>query len=278
MLLLRNFLFLTVNHRTFKNMKMLPLTVKPQLRTPLLCFLAMNCGVFSAAAQSAVSLGAADTFAVMGGSAITDAGGSTFYGDIGVSPGTAITGIVGSSVSGGSIHLNDSLAMQAHTSAEAAYNTITGLVSDTNLTGTDLGGLVLAPGVYTFDSSAQLTGILTLNGLGFSNPEWIFQIDTTLTTASASSILAINGANSSNIFFQVGSSATLGTGTDFVGNILADQSISSTSGVTVKGRLLAINAEVTLDGTVVSVPEPSISALAALSGFGLSLFRRRSPR
>lgn len=259
-------------------MNLLPALMKPQLQTPLLCFLAMNCGAVSAVAQSSVSLGAADSFAVLGGSTVTDAGGSSFFGDVGVSPGTSITGIDGSSVSGGSIHLNDTLAMQAHRSAEAAYGALAGFSTDFDLTDSDLGGMVLAPGVYTFGTSAQLTGILTLNGLGFTNPEWIFQIGTTLTTASDSTLLAINGANSSNVFFQVGSSATLGTGTDFVGNILADQSISGASGVTVEGRLLAINAAVTLDGTVVAIPEVSSSALAALSVLGLSLSRRRVSR
>ncbi len=256
-------------------MKLHPHPIHPNIAASARYFLLMSCGILSAAAQSSVSLGAAESFAVLGGSAVTDAGGSLFYGDVGVSPGTSITGIVGSSVIGGSIHINDTLAMQAHASAEAAYNTLVGLSSDFTLVDPELGGLILTPGVYTFASSAQLTGILTLDGNGEINPEWIFQIGTTLTTASASSILAINGANESNVFFQVGSSATLGTDTEFLGNIIADQNISTTAGTTVLGRLLAVNAAVTLDGTVVTVPEPSSSLLIAGSAMGLILRRGR---
>lgn len=250
--------------------------IRPALKPSARCFFVLSFGALSAVAQSSVILGASDGFAVLGGSAVTDAGGSVFFGNVGVSPGTSITGIVGASVSGGSIHLNDTLAIQAHTDAESAYNYLAGLDSDFSLISAELGGLILAPGVYTLADSALLTGNLTLNGEGFVNPEWVFQIDSTLTTASGSSILAINGANSSNIYFQVGSSATLGSGTDFVGNILADQSISSTSGTTVNGRLLAINAAVTMGGTVVTIPETSASALAALSLCGVLFSRRRN--
>lgn len=270
----KNIIIPIVNLTLLKNLKLPQPLMKPQF-SPLLCLLAIICGVISAVGQSSVSLGAAGSFAVLGGSAVTDAGGSSFYGNVGVSPGTSITGIGGSSVSGGAIHNNDTLAMQAHTSAEAAYGTITGFSPGSDLSGSDLGGMILAPGFYTFATSAQLTGNLTLDGLGFTNPEWIFQIGSTLTTASASKVLAINGANSSNVFFQVGSSASLGTGTEFVGNILADQSITSTSGVTVEGRLLAINAAVTLDGTVVSIPEVSSSALVVFSVMVAALYRRR---
>lgn len=238
-----------------------------------LCFSVIRLMDESAIAQSAVSLGTAGSFAVLGGSTVTDAGGSSFVGNVGVSPGASITGIIGSAVTGGSIHLNDELAMQAHGSAQAAYATLAGLDSDFALTNPELGGLVLAPGVYTLSSSAQLTGTLTLDGAGHTNPEWVFQIGSTLTTASDATVSAINGADLWNVFFQVGSSATLGTGTQFVGTILADQSITSTTGVSVSGRLLAVNAAVTMGGTMVAVPEPSASALAALSLAGL-LFRR----
>lgn len=109
-----------------------------------------------------------------------------------------------------------------------------------------------------------------------TNPEWFFQIGSTLTTASDSSILAINGANESNVFFQVGTSATLGTGTDFVGTIIADQSIGTTAGTTVLGRLLTLDGAVTLDGTTVTIPEPSSSLLLAGSILALSLRRGRT--
>jgi hypothetical protein len=250
---------------------------RPAFTPSARCFFVLSFGALSATAQSSVILGASHSFAVLAGSTVTDAGGSVFYGDVGVSPGTAITGIVESSVFGGSIHLNDTLAMQAHADAEEVYNILAGLSSDFTLIPAELGGLILAPGVYTLASSAQLTGNLTLDGEGYVNPQWVFQIGTTLTTASDSNIVAINGANSSNVFFQVGTSATLGTGTDFVGNILADQSISTTAGTKVAGRLLAINAAVTLIDTAVTIPETSALALTAISICGLLIFRRRNP-
>ncbi len=193
---------------------------------------------------------------------------------MGTSPGTSITGISGSSVTGGSIHNNDALAIQARASAEDAYDSLATLSSDFTVVSQELGGLVLTPGVYTFASSAQITGILTLDSAGQLNPEWVFQIGTTLVTGYDSSILLINGGNESNIYFQVGSSATLGGDSDFIGNIIADQSISTTSGTTVLGRLLALNGAVTMDGTVVTIPETSSSLLLSASTLGL-LFRRR---
>jgi len=129
------------------------------------------------------------------------------------------------------------------------------------LTGQDLGGLTLGPGVYRFDSSAQLTGILTLDGEGSSNPTFIFQMGSTITTASNSSVVLINGAGGCAVFWQVGSSATLGTGTQFQGTIMALASITATTGVTVGagggsngGRLLALQAAVTMDTNVVVQP------------------------
>jgi type VI secretion system secreted protein VgrG len=128
-----------------------------------------------------------------------------------------------------------------------------------NLTGQDLGGKTLGPGVYTFGNSAQLTGTLTLSGTGF----YIFQIGTTLTTASASMVAAINGADAATIFWQVGSSATLGAGSTFIGNILADTSITATTGVIMAGRLLALNGAVTLDTVTLTYPPATIPG-----GFG----------
>lgn len=256
-------------------MKLHPKCLKINISSSIWCLCASLFGMHFTVAQSAASLGAAGSFAVLGGSTVTDAGGSLFYGDVGVSPGTSITGIVASSITNGSIHENDSLAMQAHADAQAAYGTLAALSSDFDLTGQDLGTLILAPGVYSFSSSAQLTGTLTLDGSAMMNPEWIFQIGSTLTTASDSEINVINALGLPNVFFQVGSSATLGTGTDFTGTILADQSITTNSGTTVSGRLLAINAAVTLDNTVVAIPEPGVAALSLLGIAGLAFHRRR---
>lgn len=168
---------------------------------------------------ASVDWGTAENFAVLGGSTVTSTGATVITGDLGVSPGSAITGFPPGTVNG-TIHAGNALAAQAHSDALIAYNTLLGMTGATDLTGQDLGGLTLTPGTYNFNSSAQLTGTLTLDGQGLSNPEFVIQIGSTLTTASASSILLINGAIYDNIFFQVGSSATLGTETDFSGTSL----------------------------------------------------------
>jgi hypothetical protein len=120
-----------------------------------------------------------------------------------------------------------------------AYNNAAGATTTSTLTGTDLGGLTLVPGAYKFASSAGLTGTLTLDGGGSTTGLWIFQIGSTLTTASSSRVSLINGAQPCDVFWQVGSSATIGTATTFVGNILANTSITMTTGATLNGRALA---------------------------------------
>jgi len=166
-------------------------------------------------------------------------------GDLGVSAGNAVTGFPPGIVVDGTIHAGDAVAAQAQSDLTAAYNALVGQPCGTNLTGQDLGGLTLLAGVYCFSTSAQLTGDLTLSG----GPDavFIFQIGSTLTTASGSSVNLVGGAQSCNVFFQVGSSATLGTATDFTGNVLALTSITAQTGATVDGRLLARNGAVTLD-------------------------------
>ncbi|HEY3129614.1 MAG TPA: IPTL-CTERM sorting domain-containing protein [Acidobacteriota bacterium] len=206
-----------------------------------------------ALAQTAPPLGQAGSFAVLGGSTVTNTGPSTIVGNLGVSPGSAVTGFPPGVVTGGTIHAADAVAAQAQSDLTTAYNALAGQAFNVDLTGQNLGGLTLTPGVYHFSSSAQLTGTLFLNALGDPNAVFIFQIGSTLTTASSSSVVVINGGSNCNVFWQVGSSATLGTGTTFAGNILALTSITLTTGASVSGRALARNGAVTLDTNNVAV-------------------------
>jgi type VI secretion system secreted protein VgrG len=233
-------------------------------------------------------LGSADSFAVLGGSTVTSTGDTILNGNLGLSPGTAITGFYPPGIVNGTIHNTDTVAGQAQADALSAYGILAGELFNTDLTGQDLGTLVLTPGVYFFSSSAQLTGTLTLNGNGDSNARFDFQIGSTLTTASSSSILLINGAQAGNVFWQVGSSATLGTDTSFDGSILADQSITLNAGANMDGRALALNAAVTLDDNVITVPtevpEPGSLWLSAFcasvcgAGQWLAGWRRKAGR
>lgn len=204
------------------------------------------CGTFAAQAQTAPSLGTAANFGVLGGSTVTNTGATTVTGDVGVSPGSAITGFPPGVVNG-TIHAANATAQQAQSDATTAYNFLAGQACTTSLTGQDLGGLTLTPGVYCFSSSAQLTGILTLDALGDPDAVFIFQIATTLTTASGSSVRVINGGQNCNVFFGIGSSATLGSTTSFAGNILAVESITLNTGTSMSGRALARTGAVTLD-------------------------------
>lgn len=215
--------------------------------------LVLLAGASSAFAQTAPSLGNAGPYAVLAGSAVTNTGPTTVAGDVGVSPSAAITGFPPGTISAGSaFHAGDANAAAAQVSLTTAYNSLAAQPSTQNLTGQDLGALVLTPGVYTYNSSAQLTGALTLNALGNPAAVFIFQIGSTLTTASGSSVLMINGGSVCNVFWQVGSSVTLGTTTNFVGNILSLTSITLNTNARVAGRTLARNGAVTLDGNNVS--------------------------
>ncbi|GAA1141255.1 hypothetical protein GCM10009672_09420 [Nesterenkonia lutea] len=171
-------------------------------------------------------------------------------GDLGVSPGTAITGFPPGTY-GGSLNAGNAVAAQAQSDVTTAYDNLVGLAptTDEDFTG-DLVGRTLVGGVYSSSSSMSLSGTLTLDGQGDPDSVFVFQAGSSLTTGSASSVSLVNGAQACNVYWQVGSSATLGTGTSFVGSILALTSISVTSGTQVQGRALARNGSVTLDNNV----------------------------
>jgi len=215
------------------------------------------CGAMSdpstAAHVQGLSMGAASGFAVLGASTATCTNASDVTGDIGVSPGTAITGFNPDCTITGTIHAGDGVAAQAHGDLSIAYNDLKAVACEYNLTGTDLGGQTLAPGVYCFDTSVGLTGDLTLDGGGDPTAAWIFQIGSTITTASNSSVIMAGSGEPCNVFWQVGSSGTIGTGTAFQGNLLASASITLTSGSSLVGRALALNAAVTMDHNNVSL-------------------------
>jgi uncharacterized protein with beta-barrel porin domain len=213
-------------------------------------------------AQAPPPLGGVAPFAVLAGSTVTNTGPTVLTGtaalpgDLGVSPGSAITGFPPGILTGpgASINASNAVAIQAQIDLFTAYQNLVGRPTNVNLTGQNLGGLTLVPGVYNFSSSAQLTGTLTLNGLGNPNSVFIINIGSTLTTASASTVALINGAQGGNVFWRVGSSATLGTTTAFAGDILALTSITLDPGATITcGAAWAHNGAVTLDDNTISL-------------------------
>jgi hypothetical protein len=249
-----------------------------------------------------VLLGTANNYGVLAGSAISSAnpsiieGGTGLGASIGVSPGTEITGPI-VVIPPGTVQSATAAAAQAEVDLTTAYNTAVAEPVTKTYTGVDLGGLTLLPGTYFFKTTAQLTGTLTLNDNGNPDAQFVFQIGTTLTTASDSKVVTINDPDKTavpgiSVFWQVGSSATLGASTDFEGNILASASITDDGGSTVDGRLLAENGAVTLNDTLVDAPPAELATkkgsvpdtgsallllgcgLAALLAFG----RRISPQ
>ena len=191
------------------------------------------------------SLGTAASFSVLGGQTVTNTGPTSVAGDLGVSPGTAVTGFPPGLVLG-TTHKADTIAAQAQLDTTNAYNVLSGEPCTSDLTGQDLAGKTLVAGVYCFTSDALLTGVLTLDAQGDANAVFIFKIASKLTVASGSAVL-VNGASPCNAFWKVGSSATIGTGASFVGNIVALTSIALQTGANLDGRALARNGEVTLD-------------------------------
>ena len=197
-----------------------------------------------------VGLGSATSFAVLAGSTITNTGPSVVNGDLGLSPGSGVTGFPPGVVNG-TQNVADAIALQTQNDLTTAYNDAAGQATDVTISA-DLGGSTLVPGVYTSATSMGLTGSVTLDAQGDPNAVWVFQAGSTLTTASNSTVLFVNGAQRCNVFWQVGSSATLGTNTTFVGTILALTSITLNTGATIDGRAFARNGAVTLDTNVIT--------------------------
>jgi len=202
-----------------------------------------------AASPSAVApdLGTAASFVGLAASTFTNTGSGVYYGNVGVFPGSAVEGFPPGTVENGEIYRGGAVPEQAQIDALAAYNDLAGRPCNTNLTSQDLGGKTLQPGVYCFNTSAQLTGDLVLDAMGDPHAIWVFQTGSTLTTASGSTVRLINGAQIFNVFWKVGTSATLGTTTRFKGTIIADQSITLETGASLSGRALALNGGVTMD-------------------------------
>ena len=200
-----------------------------------------------AAGPTTVGLGTAAAFAVLAGTpAITNTGASTITGDVGIHPAAAVTGFPPGIVNG-TIHAADAVALQAKSDLVVAYDDAAGRTPATAVAGGTLGGLTLVGGVYNAGGvTLALTGTLTLDGQNDPNSVWIFQATSDLVTASSSTVAFINGAQPCNVFWQVTSSATLGSGSTFAGTILALTSITMASGVAMNGRALARNGDVTL--------------------------------
>jgi len=260
-----------------------------QLRSKTLMLLAITplAAIPFQAQASTIPLGTAANFAVLAYSTVTNTGPTVINGgDVGLSPDTlaSITGFPPGSITPPFVaQAANGATLQAQADLTTAYNTAAGLAKTQTLTGQDLGGQTLLPGVYFFSSTAPLTGTLTLNDQGNANALFVFQIGSTLITASNSAVLTINGGSlpGANVFWQVGSSATLGTGTTFEGHILALDSITLTTGATIlDGSALAETGAVTLDSNTIdnavsAVPEPATMSLIVIGGAVVGFGRRR---
>lgn len=223
------------------------------LSLPLIIGVTTVAGISPAmAAEAPIGLGTATSYSVLGGQTVTNLGPSVLGQNLGLSPGSAVTGFPPGQVLG-TMHVADAVALQAQSDLTIAYNDAASRATTQSVSG-DLVGQTLVGGVYTSAGPLAVSGTLTLDGQNDPNSVFVFQAASTLTTGSASKINLINGASACNVYWQVGSSATLGTASDFKGTIMALTSISVTTSATVEGRALARNGSVTLDSNVFNAP------------------------
>ncbi|MHB1468837.1 MAG: ice-binding family protein [Solirubrobacteraceae bacterium] len=215
--------------------------------------LAGSCGLAwagsASAATASVGLGSAASFSVLAGSTVTNTGLTTMFGSLGLSPGTSVTG---APVVLGQTHVDDAVAIAAKNDLTTAYEEAA-LLPSSGSAGTDLSGQSFTPGVRTASSSLLLSaGDVTLNAQGDPNAVFVFQIGSTLTTGSNTRVVLVNGAQACNVFWEVGSSATIGAGTSFVGTVMASASITAQTAATIHGRLLAQTGAVTLEANTIT--------------------------
>jgi hypothetical protein len=210
----------------------------------------------AASNQAAPALGGAGAFVVLGGSTVTNTGATALTGDLGVSPGTSVTGFPPGTMTGAT-HAGDATSAQGLADLTIAYNDAAGRTTGPVTVAGNLGGLTLPPGLYKSTSSLSISsGDLTLDAQGNPNAVFIFQMASTLTTTSGRAVILSGGAKSSNVFWQVGSSATLGTTSVFKGTIMANQSITLNTGAVLNGRALARIGAVALSANSVVMPTP----------------------
>ena len=222
----------------------------------------ISAGHNATAGQAAVALGSDGTFAVLAGTAVTSTGDTTVNGDLGVSPGTTLTG---APTVNGTTHLGDPAAAQAQLDLTIAYNDAAGRLGGAAASG-NLGGQTLPPGLYSSETSMGISsGDLTLDGQGDPNAVWIFQMGTTLITSVGRQVILIGEAQAANVFWQVGSSATLGASSVFKGTILAYTSIALDTGAVLEGRALTRNGLVSLDGNTVTIGNTVTASVMLLS-------------